>query len=72
MDEMRKLAALFAYVILAAFAVSFVVDIINPDYNPPPSIQVLMVIAAGSLFGENVFRTRHDNKGEVEDERAAK
>lgn len=66
-DEMRKLAVRMAYVILAAWTVSFVVDIVNPNYEPPPSVHALMVIVAGSLFGESVFRARRDEK-KVEDE----
>jgi hypothetical protein len=58
MDEMRKLTVRVAYVILVAWAVSFVVDIFVPTYEPPPSVHALMVIVAGSLFGESVFRSR--------------
>jgi len=31
------------------------------DYSPPPSVHALMVIVAGALYGEGVFRR---NNGE--------
>lgn len=60
MDDsvMRKLTVATGVVILVTFAISFVVGIFNPAYEPPASIHALMVIVAGGLFGENVFRAR--------------
>jgi hypothetical protein len=45
-----------AAVITAAWAVSFVVDIVNPMYDPPPTVGSLMLIVAGAIFGSDVVK----------------
>lgn len=43
-----------AGVITVAWAVSFVVDILNPLYDPPSIVGTLMLIVAGAIFGTDV------------------
>jgi hypothetical protein len=55
-----------AYVITTAWAVSFLIDIIVPRYDPPPSVHALMMIVAGATFGEGLLRTRKKENGTEE------
>lgn len=52
-----RLRIIFASIVLAVWVVSFLIDVINPNYDPHPSIQPLMLIVAGALFGEHALRT---------------
>lgn len=51
----KRLTAVIAIVITAAWAVSFLVDIVNPRYEVPAGIHPLMLIVAGAAFGGAVF-----------------
>lgn len=65
----RRITLMLAYVITAAWAVSFTVDIIVPTYDPPGSVHALMMMVAGATFGEGLLRTRVQSapKKETED-----
>ena len=52
-------------VVLGVWAVSLVVDMLVPEYDPPPGIEPLMMALAGFLFAT---RTRPGND-EEDDER---
>lgn len=52
----KRLTAGIAVVITAAWAVSFLVTIINPHYDPPASVHVLMTVVAGAAFGGSAFQ----------------
>lgn len=52
----RHLRVSLAAVITAAWAVSFVADLLIPEYDPPSSGGALMLLVAGALFGEGVVR----------------
>lgn len=56
-DDDRRLAKVLAYVITVAWAISFTIDIVNPDYDPPASIHPLMLLVAGGAFGEGIIRS---------------
>lgn len=45
-----------ALVVTIAWTVSFVADILIPEYDPPGSVGTLMLLVAGALFGEGVVR----------------
>ena len=47
-----------AVLITAAWAVSFILDIVVKEYDPPASVHALMMIVAGGVFGEGLIRTR--------------
>lgn len=55
-----------AYVITSAWAISFIIDIIKPTYDPPTSVHALMMIVAGATFGEGLLRTRKKDDGPPE------
>lgn len=40
-----------AYVVLAVWTLSMLADIVNPGYDPPTVLQVVMPILAAYLFG---------------------
>jgi len=46
-----NIANLIAGTITVVWAVSFVIDAVNPMYDPPASIGTLMMAVAGALFG---------------------
>lgn len=47
----KRLAAAVAITITAAWAVSFLVSIVNQSYEPPASVHALMMLVAGAAFG---------------------
>ena len=57
----NKVAIGLAIVITVAWAISFLVDIVVKAYDPPPSVHALMMIVAGSVFGEGLLRSRNGN-----------
>jgi predicted ferric reductase len=60
----RPITEVLAYIITAVWVVSFIVDIVNPEYEPHPSVHAIMTLVAGALFGESVFR-RGNNRDET-------
>lgn len=52
-----------AVVITAAWAISFIVDAVNPKYDPPPGVHALMLIVAGAAFTGNIIRPNGKNGG---------
>lgn len=46
-----------AAVITTAWAVSFIVDILDKSYEPPASVHALMLLVAGAVFGEGLLRS---------------
>lgn len=55
-----RIAFGIAVVITGAWTISFLVDIVVETYDPSPSVHALMMIVAGAVFGEGLFRrTRH-------------
>ena len=51
---MDRLRLVVAWVIVAAWLVSLVVDGLVPAYEIPPTIHGLMLIVAGFLFGPTI------------------
>lgn len=51
----KRLSAAIAVVITIAWAVSFIVGILNSNYSPPPTLGPLMMIVAGAMFGNAVI-----------------
>lgn len=56
----KRLSAAIAIVITVAWAVSFIVGIVNPRYNPPATIGPLMMVVAGAMFGNAVIGKKRD------------
>ena len=52
-----RLRVILAAVITVMWVASSVLSYVNPDYNPPASANPLMLIVAGSVFGESVVRS---------------
>jgi hypothetical protein len=61
-----NLAMGLAIVITTAWAISFMVDILVKTYDPPPSVHILMVGVAGSVFGEGLIRKRSPAKEDLD------
>jgi hypothetical protein len=66
-DEERRsflsvIPTIVACVISALWAVSFLMDMVNPKYDPHPSITPVMLSAAGFLFSRE-FLTRWAKNG---------
>lgn len=61
-----RIAFGIAVVITGAWAISFLVDIVIKDYDPNPTVHGLMMLVAGAVFGEGMFR-RRGTKGDDED-----
>jgi hypothetical protein len=61
----KKLVTAIAGVITVAWAVSFVLDAIFPNYEPPESVHALMLIVAGAAFTQGII-VRRDNGKVVE------
>lgn len=57
-ESNNKLAIGLAVVITAAWAISFLVDIVVKDYDPSPSVHGLMLLVAGAVFGEGLIKSR--------------
>lgn len=53
----ERVAVWLAIVITSAWAISFIVDIVNKAYDPPASIHALMLIVAGAVFGDGLIRS---------------
>ena len=53
-NPMDRLRLVVAWVIVAAWLVSLVVDGFVPAYEIPPTIHGLMLIVAGFLFGPTI------------------
>lgn len=70
----ERIALWLAVVITLAWAVSFIVDIVNSHYDPPASVHALMLIVAGAVFGDGLIRSnriavqiRRNGKAEEEE-----
>lgn len=57
----RRIALYLAIVITIAWGVSFIIDVIDESYDPPASVHALMMIVAGSVFGEGLFQAAKKN-----------
>lgn len=55
-----RIAFGIAVVITSAWTISFLVDIVVKDYDPSPTVHGLMMLVAGAVFGEGLFRRRGD------------
>lgn len=53
-----------AVVIITAWAVSFLVDIVSSSYEPPPTVHALMMIVAGWAFGVTAFGRNGSSRGD--------
>jgi hypothetical protein len=54
----KKLINVIAVVITAIWSISFILDAINPRYDPPESVHALMLIVAGATFTGSVIKSR--------------
>jgi hypothetical protein len=60
----------FTVMIISMWAVSFLVDIANPKYEPPDYVNPLIMLVAGYMFATNVKhsdKTKHQEEDEDED-----
>lgn len=62
----NKLATNLAYVITAAWGISFLVDIPVKSYDPPATIHALMMLVAGAVFGEGLIKNRNGKPSDKE------
>lgn len=68
-DENNNTAKRLAAVITSAWAVSFIVDIIDKAYEPHPSVHALMMLVAGAVFGEGLIKTRNGRSAPDKEDR---
>lgn len=54
-DDDKHLTFVLSYVITVVWVVSFVIEVLDPNYSPPPSVHALMLLVAGALFGKGVI-----------------
>ena len=54
-------------VVLGAWATTLVVDMVNPDYDPPTGIEPLMMALAAFLFAAQPRDSKRDTKKEESD-----
>jgi hypothetical protein len=66
-DEESRLPVLIACLITVIWTVSFIVDLLNPKYDPPPTVGALMLLAAGWLFGKGIMPGLKNGKKESSD-----
>ena len=53
-DGRKRLALIFAVIIISAWTVSFLVAIVVPTYNPPRELTPLVFVIAGWLYREGI------------------
>lgn len=58
----KRATAVLAYVIIVSWAISFLVDIIVRDYDPPATVHALMMMVAGSVFVKSVYTKSSDEE----------
>lgn len=56
MGPFEKLRLILGSVAIGLWVISIVVDALVPMYDPPPSIQLVVLIVAGSLFAPTITR----------------
>lgn len=55
-DNEKRFRIFVGYVIVVAWAISFLAGLIIRDYQPPPTIHALMMVVAGALFTDNIWK----------------
>ncbi len=61
-DLDKQMTLVLGYVIIGAWVVSFLADLVLPHYDPPPTLHALMMIVAGAAFGNYVARGHKDDQ----------
>lgn len=49
-----RLRIVIGWVVVGAWVGSIIIDASIPDYDPPASIHLLMMLVAGALFGPKI------------------
>ena len=57
----NRIATNLAIVITILWAISFIVDIVVKEYDPPATVHALMMIVAGAVFGEGFLKPGKNN-----------
>lgn len=65
-DLRSLLATVVAATITSAWTLSFIIDIVNPAYDPPASLTPLMLGVAGFCFGGEFVLSRRNKGGNGE------
>lgn len=58
----NRMVTLLAYVIIGAWAISFLADLIVRTYDPPPTVHALMMALAGSAFVRSAYKKDSNGK----------
>lgn len=53
-DAFQKLVIRVSYFVTGVWGVSFLLDVIDRDYEAPQSVHAVMLIMAGALFGGGI------------------
>lgn len=59
MGPFEKLRLVLGSVAIGLWVISIIVDALVPMYDPPPSIQLVVLIIAGSLFAPTIVRKQN-------------
>ncbi len=59
----KRIPTVFAIVVIAAWSVSFVVDLFSTEYVPPPTLHALMMALAGALLAVPLFKRNGNGNG---------
>ena len=60
----KRLRTGIAILIATAWAVSFIIDVVNPNYEPPAAVHALMLLVAGFFFGPNILPPRKNGNND--------
>lgn len=56
------LTATIAGVVTVVWAVSFIADVFNPNYDPNPFIHFIMLTVVGAALGHSVMKNGRNNR----------
>lgn len=47
-------------IITASWVISYILDILDNEYDPPTSVHALMLLVAGTVFGQGFIKSTKD------------
>lgn len=62
LSALERLRLVLGTSAVVLWVVTIILDAIHPMYDPPPSIQLVILIVAGSLFAPTVIRKVNGTK----------
>jgi hypothetical protein len=59
MGPFERLRLILGAAAIGAWVVTLILDAVNPNYDPPQSVQLVVLIIAGSLFAPTIVRKQN-------------